>query len=232
MKHYTSRGDRLRTLCDFAVPDANNWARLAQLRDMDLSRDALLMKLGQAQSKAPAAWRLVEVTVHATEASFTYRLNRAKLKQVRRREGRYLLCTNLTETDPVKLWEYYLQLVRVEEAFRTLKSDLAIRPIYPQRPSRIEAHVFLSFVAYCLSVTFSRTLHPLAPGLTARSALEKFAAMKMVDVHLPTTDGRELVLTRYTEPEREQALLLERLELQLPPQPKPRISAAEALTAV
>ncbi len=207
------------------------WARLAALRDMDLSRDALLMKLGQAQAKAPAAWRLVEVTVDPTAATFTYALNRAKLKQVRRREGRYLLRTNLTETDPVKLWEYYLQLVRVEEAFRTLKSDLAIRPVYHQLVPRIEAHVFLSFLAYCLYVTLGRTLHPHAPGLSARSALEKFAAMQMVDVHLPTTDGRELILTRYTEPERELALLLERLDLTLPAQPKPRITAAEVATA-
>ena len=208
------------------------WARLAALREMDLTRDALLMKLGHAQSKAPAAWRLIDLSVQANAASFTYRLNRAKLRQVRRREGRYLLRTNLTETDPVKLWEYYLQLVRVEEAFRTLKSDLAIRPIYHQHPSRIEAHVFLSFLAYCLYVTLGRTLHALAPGLTARSALEKFAAMQMVDVHLPTTDGRELILSRYTEPERELALLLERLELTLPAQPKPRITAAEAATAL
>jgi len=207
------------------------WARLAALRDMTLTRDVLLMKLGQAQAKAPAAWRLIDVTVHATEARFTYALNRAKLKQVRRREGRYLLRTNLTETDPVKLWEYYLQLVRVEEAFRTLKSDLAIRPIFHQLVPRIEAHVFLSFLAYCLYVTLARTLHAHAPGLTARSALEKFTAIQMVDVHLPTTDGRELILTRYTEPERELNLLLERLDLTLPPQPKPRITAAELATA-
>ena len=136
------------------------------------------------------------------------------------------------EAWPGKLWEYYLQLVRVEEAFLTLKSDLAIRPIYHQRPSRIEAHVYVSFLAYCLYVTLGRTLNPHAPGLTARSALEKFAALQMVDVHLPTTDGRELLLTRYTEPERELALLLERLELTLPPQPKPRITGAEAASAV
>jgi len=207
------------------------WRRLQQLSTMDSSRDALLMKLGQAQAKAPAAWRLVDIKVHPTEATFTYTLNRAKLKQVRRREGRYLLRTNLTETDPVKLWEYYLQLVRVEEAFRTLKSDLAIRPIYHQLVPRIEAHVFLSFLAYCLYVTLGRTLHPHAPGLTARSALEKFAAMQMVDVHLPTSDGRELILTRYTEPERELTLLLERLQLSLPPQLKPRITAAEVANA-
>jgi hypothetical protein len=209
------------------------WARLRQLSTMDTSRDALLMKLGQAQAKAPAAWRLLDVKVHPTAATFTYTLNRTKLKQVRRHEGRYLLRTNLTETDPVKLWEYYLQLVRVEDAFRTLKSDLAIRPIYHRLIPRIEAHVFLSFLAYCLYVTLGRTLHPLAPGLSARSALQKFAAVQqMVDVHLPTTDGRELILTRHTEPERELALLLERLDLTLSPQPKPRITAAELATAV
>jgi hypothetical protein len=207
------------------------WRRLAQLQAMELTRDALLMKLGSAQSKVPAAWRLVEVTVDEHKSAFTYRLNRARLKQVRRREGRYLLRTNLTETDPVKLWNYYLQLVQVEEAFRTLKSDLAIRPIFHQEERRIEAHVFLAFLAYCLYVTLGRQLHRLAPGLTARSALAKFAAVQMVDVHLPTTDGRELVLTRHTQPEAELELLLERLKLTLPAQPPPKITAAQAHTA-
>jgi hypothetical protein len=206
------------------------WARLAQLSDMALTRDALLMKLGSAQSKVPTAWRLVDVKVDKQGASFTYRLNRQKLKQARRREGRYLLRTNLTESDPVKLWNYYLQLGQVEEAFRTLKSDLAIRPIFHQDPQRIEAHVFLAFLAYCLYVTLGRQLKALAPGLTARSALEKFAAVQMVDVHIPTTDGREVLLTRYTEPEQELALLLEQLKLTLPAQPPPKISAAQPTT--
>jgi hypothetical protein len=204
------------------------WARLAQLQTMELSRDALLMKLGSAQSKVAAAWRLVDVKVNKEGAGFTYRLNRQKLKQVRRREGRYLLRTNLTETDPVKLWNYYLQLVQVEEAFRTLKSDLAIRPIFHQEPERIEAHVFVAFLAYCLYVTLGRQLKALAPGLTARSALEKFAAVQMVDVRIPSTDGRELLLTRYTQPEQELELLLERLRLALPAQPPPKISATQA----
>ena len=207
------------------------WARLAQLQTMELSRDALLMRLGSAQSKVPAAWRLVEVKVEKAGAAFTYRLNRKKLKQVRRREGRYLLRSNLTETDPVKLWNYYLQLVQVEEAFRTLKSDLAIRPIFHQRMERIEAHVFISFLAYCLYVTLGRQLKSLAPGLTSRSALEKFAAVQMVDVRIPTTDGRELLLTRYTQPEPELKLLLERLHLELPAQPPPKISAAQTVSA-
>jgi hypothetical protein len=207
------------------------WARLAQLQGMELTRDTLLMKLGSAQSKVPNAWRLVDVKVDAQGPAFSYRLNRVKLKQIRRREGRYLLRTNLTETDPVKLWNYYLQLVQVEEAFRTLKSDLAIRPIYHQDERRIEAHVFIAFLAYCLYVTLGRQLKALASGLTARSALEKFAAVQMVDVHLPTTDGREVLLTRYTQPEPELALLLEQLRLTLPPQPPPKITAAQAATA-
>lgn len=206
------------------------WARLAQLSAMQLTRDALLMKLGSAQSKVATAWRLLDVKLDKETASFTYRLNRGKLKVARRREGRYLLRTNLTETDPVKLWNYYLQLGQVEEAFRTLKSDLAIRPIFHQDPQRIEAHVFLAFLAYCLYVTLGRQLKALAPGLTARSALEKFAAVQMVDVHIPTTDNREVLLTRYTEPEQELALLLERMKLTLPAQPPPKISAAQTAT--
>ena len=203
------------------------WARLTQLSAMTLARDALLMKLGSAQTKAPAAWRLIDIQVAKQEGTFTYQLNRDKLRQSRRREGRYLLRTNLTETDPVKLWNYYLQLVTVEEAFRTLKGDLAIRPIFHQEEARIEAHVFLAFLAYCLHVSLGLRLKLLAPGLTARSALEKFAAVQMIDVHVPTTDGRELSLTRYTQPEPELKLLLERLKLTLPEQPPPKISAAQ-----
>ena len=123
------------------------------------------------------------------------------------------------------LWSYYLQLVAVEEAFKNLKGDLAIRPIFHQDEARIEAHIFIAFVAYCVHVTLERRLHALAPGLTPRSVLEKFAAVQMIDVHVPTTDGRELVLTRYTEPESELRLLLDKLRLDLPAQPAPKITA-------
>lgn len=203
------------------------WARLQQLSSMQLSREQLLMKLGAARAHAPSAWRLVQVEVDPSQARFSYRLRRDKLREVRRREGRYLLRTNLTDTDPAKLWEFYLQLVAVEEAFRNLKGDLAVRPIFHQDIERVEAHIFIAFLAYCLHVTLGRRLHALAPGLTARSVLEKFAAVQMIDVHLPTTDGRELLLTRYTQPEPELQLLLRRLKLELPAQPPPRISAAE-----
>jgi hypothetical protein len=200
------------------------WRRLHELAAMKTTREQLLMKLGAARAKAPVGWRLVDVKVEKTSAAFTF--NRDKLRKIRRREGRYLLRTNLTESDPATLWQYYIQLVAVEEAFKNLKADLAIRPVFHQEERRIEAHIFIAFLAYCLYVTLQRRLHALAPGLTARSALEKFAAVQMIDVHLPTTDGRELVLTRYTQPEPELQLLINQLKFQLPPQPPPRIAAA------
>jgi transposase len=201
------------------------WKRLHQLVNMEISREEMLMKLGAARSKAPAAWRLINVEMDKGSSMFIYTLNRKKLRTIRRREGRYLLRTNLTDKDPAALWQYYIQLVAVEEAFRNLKGDLALRPIFHQNESRIEAHIFIAFLAYCLYITLERRLHSLAPGLTARSVLEKFASVQMIDVHLPTTDGRELLLTRYTQPEPELQLLLNRLKLALPPQPPPRIAA-------
>lgn len=208
------------------------WVRLAKLSTMTLTRDALLMKLGAAKTKAPSAWRLIEIEVPEKGASFTYRLDRQKLRQVRRREGRYLLRTNLTESDPAKLWQFYLQLVEVEAAFKTLKGDLAIRPIFHQEERRIEAHIFVAFLAYCLHVTLGQQLKPHAPGLTPRAVLEKFAAVQMIDVYVPTTDGRELCLTRYTQPEPELKLLLDKLRLTLPAQAPPKITAVQAAAAI
>lgn len=202
------------------------WKRLRQIAAMELTREELLMKLGGARSHAPAAWRLIDVEVDKQRPSFIFALNRRKLRITRRREGRYLLRTNLADNDPAQLWQYYVQLVAVEEAFRNLKGDLAIRPVFHQDEARIEAHIFIAFLAYCMQVTLARRLHALAPGLTARRTLEKFAAVQMIDVHLPTTDGREILLTRYTHPEPELQLLVDQLKLRLPPQPPPRITAA------
>jgi len=202
------------------------WKRLRQIATMEISREELLMKLGAARSKAPAAWRLVDVEVDKERPNFSFALNRKKLRTTRRREGRYLLRTNLTDNDPAQLWQYYTQLVAVEEAFRNLKGDLAIRPVFHHDEKRIEAHIFIAFLAYCMQITLTRRLHALAPGLTARRALEKFAAVQMIDVHLPTTDGREILLTRYTHPEPELHLLIDRLKLRLPSQPPPRITTA------
>ena len=204
------------------------WKRLGELARMKTAaRDGLLLKLGQAQGEAGASARLVTVEVTETGV-LTYQLDRDKLREVRRREGRYLLRTNLVDYDPDVLWRYYMQLVLVEEAFRTLKGDLGLRPIFHQNPERIEAHLFVSFLAYCLSITLRQHLRKLSGGLMPRAVLEKLAAIQLLDVRVPTTDGRELLLVRRTEPDKEITLLLHQLGLVLPPQPPPKISRPSA----
>ena len=121
------------------------------------------------------------------------------------------------------LWQWYMQLVRVEESFKTLKSDLNLRPIHHQIEKRVEAHILVAFLGYCLTATLRMKLTHAAPGLTPRAALQSLSAIQMVEVHVPTTDGRVLVMPRYTEPEVQQKLILEKLKLELPPQPPPRI---------
>jgi len=209
------------------------WSRLQALRQQRPTYETLLLKLGAAKQEAGRAWTLVRVELPAPppqaertrRVDFTFALDKPKLRCLRRREGRYLLRSNLTETDPARLWEFYLQLVEVEAAFKDLKGDLAVRPIFHQVEARIEAHIFVAFLAYCLHVTLKAHLRHHAPGLTVRQALEKFAAIQMLDVHFPTTDGRELIFTRYTQPEPDQELLLARLGWRLPGQPPPRITA-------
>ena len=200
------------------------WARLKEIAAMELDREELLMKLGAARAKARAAWRLVDIAVAPEGATFSFTLDRAKLRQVRRREGRYLLRTNLTGREPAELWRFYIQLVEIEAAFKTMKDDLQPRPIYHQIEQRVEAHIFVAFLAYCLHVTLRARLKPLAPGLTPRAVLDKFAAIQMLDVHFPTTDGRELVFCRYTQPEKDHKMLLAQLGWELPPQSPPRIT--------
>jgi hypothetical protein len=203
--------------------------RLKDLARMELNRDQLLLKLGAAKSQYPAAWRLLAIQVPGEQAdlrppNFTFELRRDQLRQVRRREGRYLLRSNLSAQEPEKLWQFYIQLTQVEAAFKDLKDDLSLRPIFHSLERRIEAHIFVSFLAYCLHVSLRACLKPLAPGLTPRSLLEKFAAMQMLDVHFPTTDGRELVFCRYTQPEKDHKMLLAQLGWELPPQSPPRIT--------
>lgn len=195
--------------------------RLKELQVQKLDRDELLLKLGAAKKEAGRAYVLIAVELPPKEQAaqtdcFRFRLNRAKLRQVRRREGHYLLRSNLERESPATLWQFYIQLTEVEQTFKELKSDLAVRPIWHQKDKRIEAHIFVAFLAYCLQVSMKARLKALAPGLTPRTVLEKLASLQMVDVHLPTTDGRQLLLRRYTEPDADQRLLLAQLKLQLP----------------
>jgi hypothetical protein len=221
---------RLRKLCD----------RLKALQTQELCYKELLMKLGAARGQAGQCWGAVKITLPEAPAkeeqaklvTFTFKLDRQRLRQMRRREGRYLLRSNLTKSDPAALWEHYITLTQIEEAFKNLKGDLSVRPIFHKKDHRIEAHIFIAFLAYCLHVTLGRRLHAFAPGLSARSVLEKFAAIQMIDLHLPTTDGRALQLSRYTQPEKETQMLLEKLKLQLPIQPPPKITTLGAAKTV
>lgn len=205
------------------------WARLRHLQRQNLRYEALLLKIGAAQAEAGVCAKLVDITFPDRAAgcerpvSWAFHLRKDRLRELLRREGRYLLRTNLTEENPARLWELYMLLVQIEEAFRNLKGDLALRPVFHQKEHRIEAHIFLSFLAYCLHVTLRARLRPLAPGLTPRAVLEKFSGIQMLDVLVPTTDGRNLELSRYTQPDRDCQLLLEKLRLELPAQPPPKI---------
>jgi len=206
------------------------WSRLHELQQQNITRDTLLLKIGAAKKEAGRAYFLVKINLPKADEpvnrdTFTFYLRKKKLREVRRREGCYLLRSNLTATDPAMLWRYYIQLTEIEQAFKELKGDLSIRPIYHQTDERIEAHIFVAFMSYCLQVTLKHQARQLAPGLTPRAILVKFSTMQMLDVHLPTTDGRYLILPRHTEPDRDMKLLLAQLKLTLPKQPPPKIVA-------
>jgi len=207
---------------------------LRKLRAMRRScpkRDPLLMRVGAAKTDAGRAFGFVKINLpqadqEVTKETFTFQLDKAKLKEAELRDGHYLLRTNLVAEDPAVLWDRYVQLTQIEAAFKCLKSDLGIRPIHHQLEHRVDAHILVAFLAYCLTVTLRHRLRLHAPGLTPRAVLEKLAGIQMLDVSFPTTDGRRLIMPRYTEPDPEQALLLHHLSLELPQQPPPRITTS------
>ena len=225
------------------------WNRLCELQKMKLNTKALLIKIGEAKKDAGRAFGLIDLKLPnpgrskkrrpktkrptgkkpKTKLNFSFRVNRTKFRETYRREGQYLLRGHLAQQAPATLWEYYTQLTEVEEAFKNLKGDLGIRPIFHQLGHRIEAHIFIAFLTYCLHVTLRRRLRDLAPGLTPRAVLEKFSAMQMIDVHLPTSDGRTIILSRYTQPGADLQVLLKQLKLELPEQPPPKITASGRL---
>ena len=207
--------------------------KLRAMRRSCPKRDQLLMRVGAAKTEAGRAFGYVKIQLPparqaVTRQTFTFQLNKVKLREAQRRDGHYLLRTNLVAEDPAVLWDRYMQLVQVEAAFKCLKSDLGIRPIYHQLEHRVEAHILVAFLAYCLMATLKHRLQVHAPGLSPRAVLEKLAAIQALDVCLPTTDGRHLVMPRYTEPDADVALLLHQLRLVLPQQPPPRLISAPA----
>ena len=210
--------------------------KLRAMRHSLPSRDQLLLRIGAAKKEAGRAFGFVKIQLPATDQavthdSFRFQLDKARLKEAERRDGYYLMRSNLTAEDPAVLWARYVQLTQIEAVFRCLKSELGIRPIHHQKEHRIDAHIFVAFLAYCLQVTLKNRLTAYAPGLTPLAVLEKLGTIQMIDVCIPTSDGRWLIMPRYTQPDDDLKLLLHHLHLELPSQPPPRITAA-ALPAV
>jgi hypothetical protein len=194
------------------------------------SRDQLLMRLGAAKAAAGRAFPFVHLQVpgenqQLTRETFRFRVDKKKLQEAEWHDGHYLLRSNLTAGDPSVLWTRYVQLTQIESVFRSLKSELSIRPIRHQLEHRADAHILIAFLAYCLQVTLKQRLLLHAPGLTPTAVLEKLADIKMIDVWIPTVDQRWLILPRYTQPSPDTKLLIEKLKWQLPSQPPPRLVA-------
>jgi transposase len=209
---------------------------LRKLRAMRRSlpkRDPLLLRIGAAKKEAGRAFGFLKIQVPkadepVTRQTFRFEVDRVKLRQAEQRDGHYLLRSNLTAEDPAVLWTRYVQLTQIEAVFRSLKSELGIRPVYHRLERRVDAHILIAFLAYCLQVTLKNRLQIHAPGLTSAAVLEKLATVQMIDVWIPTRDGRWLILPRYTQPSKELKLLLEQVQLALPSQPPPRITAPHA----
>jgi transposase len=204
--------------------------KLRTMRRNFPSRDQLLMRLGAAKSAAGRAFPFVHLQVpekdqQVTRETFQFRVDKKKLQEAEWHDGHYLLRSNLTAGDPRVLWTRYVQLTQIESVFRSLKSELGIRPIYHQLEHRADAHILIAFLAYCLQITLKQRLLLHAPGLTPTAVLEKLAEIKMIDVCIPTVDQRWLILPRYTQPSADTKLLIEKLRLQLPNQPPPRLVA-------
>jgi hypothetical protein len=205
---------------------------LRRTRQRPWKRDTLLHKLGAAHKEAGKAWGFVKITVPKARQpvnrdTFQFQVLKDKLKEAQQRDGHYLLRGFSAGKEAASLWERYRQLTEIEAAFKTLKSDLQLRPIRHHVELRIEAHILVCFLAYCLGVTLRKRLQAHAPGLTPRAVLETLSGILMLDVHVPLADGRELVMPRYTQPEAEHRLVLDKLGWVLPPQPPPRIRRSQ-----
>jgi transposase len=213
---------------------------LRKLRAMRRSlpgRDQLLLRIGAAKKEAGRAFGFVTIVLPAatetvTRNSFHFRVDKIKLRQAEQRDGHYLLRSNLTAEDPAVLWTRYIQLTNIEAAFRSLKSDLGLRPIHHRLERRVEAHIFVAFLAYCLQITLKNSLRNQAPGLSSQAVMEKLATIQMIDVWIPTRDHRWLVMPRYTQPSQEVQILLDKLRMELPKQPPPRIKATAAVAPI
>ena len=185
-------------------------------------RDLILLRLGRLEERWPNAWPYLK-KVELSDAELIWRWDRKKLRSAWLQQGAYLLRTNLTQGQPQTLWRYYLQLTEVESIFRTFKSELNLRPIWHRLLPRIEAHILVAFLGYCLWVCLKQKLKAAAGSLTPAQVLHCLKQILMVEVWFDLRQGGKICLPRITQPEAEQRLILHHLGWSLPEQPPPKI---------
>jgi transposase len=197
-----------------------------QLRRGRIRKESRLQRiLGRLQERYAVVWKYARVQTEGMKLHWHW--DREQLRLAAQRDGAYLLRAHWTERDPERLWDSYIQLTEAEAAFRTLKSEVNIRPIWHWLEHRVEAHVMVAFLGYCLWVCLKHRLRALAPSLTPWQALDQLGRISLVEVWFELKDGRQLCLPRITQPELVQMALLEQLGWQLPEQPPPRVYAQQ-----
>lgn len=201
---------------------------LAKLRKNYRDRDRFMKQLGVLQHEAGSCRHCVDLQLPAqgkrvSKKNFSFTFNHQKYRAMIYRDGIYFLRTNQTDKEAVELWQQYMLQCNVEQAFKELKSDLGIRPVYHHKEKRVDAHIFVAFLSYCLQTTLRQKLRNNASGLTGQAVLETLSRIQLLNVSIPTQDGRTLQMQRYTEAEVEHKLILEKLHLTLPPQTPPKI---------
>lgn len=199
-------------------------SKLQSYRD----RDRFMRRLGVLQNEAGSCRHCVDLQLpaqgqRASGKNFSFTFNQQKYRAMIYRDGIYFLRTSQAGKEAVELWQQYMLQCNVEQAFKELKSDLGIRPVYHHKEERVDAHIFVAFLSYCLQATLRQKLRNSASGLTSQAVLETLSRIQLLDVTIPTQDGRTLQMQRYTEAELEHKLILEKLHLTLPPQTPPKI---------
>lgn len=182
------------------------------------NRDKIHVRIGRILASHPQSADLYSVEVKGQSGQLRIEWSAKPGQQQWReaREGAYLLRTNLTAATASELWAKYMQLTEVEAAFRALKSELSIRPLFHRLERRVKAHVMVAFLGYALWVTLKHLLRRKQSAWSASRALAELATLQSADIVLPTTDGREIRLRRITEPTAEQKRLLAQLGIDLP----------------
>lgn len=197
-------------------------------------RDKIVEQVGRLKGRYPQAARLVSIRVSTKPVAITWSWNVEALRAAYSRDGAYLLQSNRRNWTPEEFWESYMQLATAERAFRVLKSELLIRPVWHHLSGRVEAHVMICVLAYALWKTLDHLAKkaglmtlirkpssddepsPEPRPMTPQTILRELSKIQIGDILLTATDGRQLALRRVARPMPEQARILQALQTVMP----------------